>query len=176
MTTVYGVAFKRLYSNTKFYKLTCEDENHNGFQFQTGLNIDTVPFNPTGECSKGGLYFTEQNKVGKWMFYKDVKYIRPVIILDDSLIYIEEDKFKADKFYLGEKKLIEDFELWNDETFCKLAVQENGYALKYVKEPTEEIKKLAEQQIDTFWYDIHATNNYALPFAIRKHLYKKYLD
>jgi len=41
MTTLTGIEFKQLYPNTLFYKLTNETENHNGFQFKTGLNIDT---------------------------------------------------------------------------------------------------------------------------------------
>ncbi len=100
--------FKVEYPDTKFYKLTNESENHNGFQFVDGINIDTQKFNPSGECSSGGLYFTELNKIAMWISYRgqNMKYIREVEILDDSLIYIEDNKFKADKFILHQKVLL----------------------------------------------------------------------
>ncbi len=41
----------------RFFKLTTHNELHHGFQYTTGLNIDSLQFNPTGECSSGGLYF-----------------------------------------------------------------------------------------------------------------------
>ena len=101
--SISGLEFKLKYPNTDFYKLTNEDENHNRFQFKDGLNIDFNTFNPTGSCSKGGLYFTEYDKISLWINYnfQNMKYIRKVEILDDSKVYIEENKFKADKFILN---------------------------------------------------------------------------
>jgi hypothetical protein len=145
MSILTGSEFKAKYPNTKFYKLTNKSENHNGFQFIDGINIDTQKFNPSCTCSKGGLYFTELNKIAKWISYgeQNMKYIREVKILDDSQICIEENKFKTNKFILHPKVLLEEFEQWNNFEFCKLAVQQNGYALKYVKNQTDEICNLA---------------------------------
>ena len=94
---ISGVEFKSKYPTTRFYKLTNETENHNGFQFNDGINIDTVSFNPTGKCSAGGIYFTERDNIGRWISYINVSYIREIEIIDDSMVYIEEYKFKADK-------------------------------------------------------------------------------
>ena len=143
---ISGAEFKKKYPNTEFYKLTNETECHNEFQFKDGLNVDIVSFNPKGECSKGGLYFTELYKIGMWTNYIEIKYIRKVEILDDSLVYIENNKFKTDKFFLHEKALLENFPYWNDEYFCKVAVTQDGLVLQYVKEQTEEICKLAVQE------------------------------
>jgi hypothetical protein len=90
MTELTGSEFKAKYSKTKFYKLTNESEIHNGFHYVDGLNIDTLKFNPSGQCSSGGLYFTELNKIGMWISYRDqnLTYIREVEILDDSLVYV----------------------------------------------------------------------------------------
>ena len=62
------------------------------------------------------------------------------------MVYVEDNKFKTNKFTLKERILLEDFPSWNNLEFCKLAVQQNGYALKYVNGQTEEICKLAVQQ------------------------------
>jgi hypothetical protein len=143
---VSGEEFKKLYPNTTFYKLTNDIECHNGFQFNDGLNIDHVKFDPTDECKGGGLYFTELNNVAMWITYIHIKYIREVEILDDSLIYIEKNKFKTNKFVLKERCLLKDFPFLNDMYFCLLAVQQNGLALRYVHEQTNGICLIAVQQ------------------------------
>jgi len=147
---ISGKEFKSKYPTTIFYKLTNETENHNGFQFQDGLNIDTYPIN-INECSQGGLYFTDKNNILRWIKYngKEMKYIREVEILDDSLIFIEDKKYKTNKFILKQRQ-----ELTKNNMVCKLAVQQNCLALKYVKNQTNEICKLAVQQC-----------GYALPYV-----------
>ena len=139
MTELTGSEFKAKYLKTKFYKLTNESEIHNGFHYMDGLNIDTQNFNPSEQCSKCGLYFTELNKIDTWISNRreNIKYVREVEILDDSLVYIEENEFKADKFYLHPKLSLELF---------KCAVQQNGIPLKYVKSQAEKICELAVQQ------------------------------
>ncbi len=139
---ITGKEFKSKYPTTIFYKLTTETENHNGYQFQDGLNIDTNPIN-TIKCSKGGLYFTDEKYIYKWHLYNDkkMKYIRKVEILDDSTVFIEDDKYKTDKFVLETRE-----ELYENYIFCKLAVQKDGMALQYVKNQTVELYKLAIQQ------------------------------
>ena len=57
-TVLTGEEFNKFYCDTFFYKLTNETEKHHNFQYQDGLNVDTVEFNPVGKCSAGGLYFT----------------------------------------------------------------------------------------------------------------------
>ena len=141
-----GYEFKLKYPNTKFYKLTNESECHNNFQFKDGLNVDTIKFNPLGECYPGGLYFTELNKISCWISYIDIMYIREVEIIDDSVVKIEQNKFKTDKFILKNKQLISDFEYWNDLEFCKLYVKQNGMALRYVRNKTDELYKEAVKQ------------------------------
>ena len=54
-----GKEFNDITKDRKLVKLTVEGENHNGFQFKTGLNIDNKPFNPNGSCKAGGLYFCD---------------------------------------------------------------------------------------------------------------------
>src|SRR5665647_1264961 len=61
--------FNRQYNNgTKFVKLTYESENHNGMQYQDGLNVDIEPFLAYNYC-KGGIYFCRFDKMEKWLCY-----------------------------------------------------------------------------------------------------------
>src|SRR5579872_2844850 len=103
---IAGSEFNELFSNQTFIKLTNETENHNGFQFVDGLNIDTIDFNPNGQCQSGGIYFTHSTLMHKWIGYAPdniMRYIRKVIIPDDARIYIEKYKFKADKIILCQR-------------------------------------------------------------------------
>src|SRR5579872_4937683 len=76
---------------TLLVKLTNESENHNNFQFRTGLNIDNIPFNPTRECTAGGLYFCEFQYLEQYIMYgnKICINMRYVTIPDDAQVYIE---------------------------------------------------------------------------------------
>jgi hypothetical protein len=141
-TTVSGAQFNKYIKEAKIqlYKLTVESEIHNGFQFRTGLNIDTVRFNPTGCCCPGGIYFCEFSEIVKWLVYNDKVciYYRPVTIPDSALVYIEEDKFKADQLVLGDRHRI-----WDDEKICEMAVRHQPFHLQYVLNQTDKLCELA---------------------------------
>ena len=56
----------------KYYKITNKEENHNGFQYKDGLNIDTIEFDPNGSCRPGGLYYTNNTSCGDcWVIDND---------------------------------------------------------------------------------------------------------
>jgi hypothetical protein len=139
--TMTGKEFKELYPNKLFYKITNELECHNNFQYKDGLNEDIIKFYPCGKCMPGGLYFAELNDIAHWLDFG--VNIRRVIILDDSLVYIEENKFKTNKFYLNKKISLVDFEYWHDYEFCKLAIEKNPHILQYIKNQTDELCRMA---------------------------------
>ena len=146
MTTLLGTEFNEQYPNTEFYKVLTTDCKHYGFTYQHGLNIDHIPFNPMGECSLGGLYFTEVDKVSYWIDRFKSVYIAKVTIPSNASVYVEKDKFKADQFILDldNKMLIKDFYMWENEEFCKISVsQADTYNLIFVRNQPDEICKLA---------------------------------
>src|SRR5579872_2345629 len=151
--TMTGKQFNKIFKKTKFVKMTNMDENHNGYKFKDGLNIDTSPFYPYDECTKGGIYFTDFKKRYTWFYYWTtlMKHIRKVTIPNDAQVYVEKDKFKADKIFLGPKKVISKkdylnalkeghicFEVIPDyfksRKLCMDAVGTTGRLLKYVPE------------------------------------------
>src|SRR6185369_15946431 len=81
-------------------------------------------------------------------------YVRLVKIPADAQIWVETDKFKADRLILEDRQRIADLEVWEDSSYCLTAVQNNGYALQYVKEQTPEICLAAVQN-----------NGYALQYV-----------
>jgi len=127
-----------LKQNKKFYKLTNKEELHYGLQYQDGLNVDPNPFNPSGECSKGGMYFFEQSQLLFYCDYvKEAYWIREVVLLHsyEPRVYREENKYKTDTFFLKERKRFDgDLSKYVTKEMCLEAVKKNGYgnALRYV--------------------------------------------
>lgn len=111
---ISGKQFNKLSKDIELVKLTNCNEIHNTFEYKTGLNVDTLKFNPHGTCSSGGLYFCTIQNAFRWVFYSNklftpltmMMYIRSVTIPDDASVYVESDKIKADKIILGERKQI----------------------------------------------------------------------
>ena len=98
-----GKDFKNLVRSS-FYRITNYEEIHNGFEYKTGLNVDVLPFDPSGECKAGGLYFFDGSQVTNFKQYVPTGYwMRRVIIPDDAMVYIEKGKYKTNKFILREK-------------------------------------------------------------------------
>ncbi len=140
-----GKIFNLKYKNKNFVKLTNETENRNGYQFKNGLNVDCVPFNPTENCKSGGIYFCQIEDLHKWLYYDNspMFYVRSVIIPDDSLIYIERNKFKTDQLILGEKKPIADLDIWHNIEFCLSSIRQDYRTLQYISKQTDSIKLMA---------------------------------
>ena len=124
-------------------KILTDNLTHHGFEYKEGLNIDSVKFNPIGECSAGGLYFTYLNEAHLYFhFGNKFSY---VTIPDEALVYIEKNKFKANMLILTNILHLSELFLQNVQ-LCEYFVKQKGLALKYVNEQTEEICKLAVQK------------------------------
>ena len=155
MTTLSGKEFNDKYHDIELYKVLSTDSIHFGFQYKHGLNVDSLPFNPRGECSKGGLYFVSLYNLSLWLNMGI--YIARVTLPNDASIYTEENTFKADKIILDldNKVLISDFYIWKNNNWCIRMINKNGVNLQYIKEQSEEMCKLAVCQ-----------NGYALQYVI----------
>jgi len=91
-----------------FYKITNEEEIHHGLQYHDGLNIDPLPFSPTGDCVHGGIYFAREDILA---FLSKGPWIRTVTIPEDAQV-IENPgapprKWRADRVELGPRRRID---------------------------------------------------------------------
>ena len=89
-----------------FYKITNEEENHNGLQYKTGLNVDPLPWNPSGSCESGGIYFSREDILA---FMHCGPWIRKINIPRETEVYEDPDKpkkWKAHKVILGKRRKI----------------------------------------------------------------------
>jgi hypothetical protein len=80
---------------------------HHGFEYKLGWNIDTLPFNPSGLCSYGGLYFTDLCHLHEYVTYGDI--IATVHLLPTEKVYTEYHKYKAHLIFISKMELINDF-------------------------------------------------------------------
>jgi len=89
-----------------YYKILNEEESHHNLQYKTGLNIDPYPFNPSGDCQPGGIYFASNDILA---FLEYGPWIRKVTLLEDTQVYENPGrpkKWKANKVLLGERRRI----------------------------------------------------------------------
>jgi len=128
-----GKEFNEIMKDKKFYKFTKDHEIHNGFQFTTGLNINNEKYSALLSC-QAGLYFSDLENAHKWV--QGHTYYRIVIIPDNARVSFERDKYKADRFILGERQLIESC----NEITEYLASQLIPRFLKYATNLTDEMK------------------------------------
>ena len=86
-----------------YYKILNEKECHNNMQYKTGLNTDILPFNPSGDCKTGGIYFSREDILS---FLSYGCWIRKVTLPKDEIVYEnpgKPKKWKAHSVYLGRK-------------------------------------------------------------------------
>jgi hypothetical protein len=70
-----------------YYKLTEYNFESRGFKYKLGLNMDTKPFNPSGCCSGGGLYFCELENLHQFESYGN--YLTPIVVPHSIPVYKE---------------------------------------------------------------------------------------
>jgi len=103
-----------------YWKVTNEDECHYGLQYKTGLIIDPKPFNndPNESCVEGGIYFTTKEFIHRFFW------------IGTNLRHPNNDKYRADKVILGEKK---DLNYYFDHLFDKktFPIDEYKYLIKH---------------------------------------------
>ncbi len=115
---------------TAYYKITNQEETHNGFQYQDGLNVVNEEFDDRGASAIGIAYFTDINHVP--LFYGRGINIRKVTLPDtDSdfeMVATEDGKFRVNRIILGEKMSLFDPKTYQD---LGLNMQDNNYLVYF---------------------------------------------
>jgi len=146
-----------------FYKILNEEETHHGLKYHDGLNVDPLPFNPSGDCEPGGIYFAREDILA--FLNSDSVWIRKVTVPEGEPIYENPGspkKWKAKRVILGPRRRIDlqvikelveegaDIHAGNDCALLWAALSGRLNILKYFSEKG---------------VDIHAYNNCALRWA-----------
>jgi hypothetical protein len=112
---------------------------HNGFTYKEGLNVDTLPFNPSGSCEPGGLYYTSLDHLEKWRHDERWPLIADVTIPADARVHTEPcgTKWKADKLVLSNIRSAREFMAARNEAEICSMLTNHPWMLKHVSDPTE---------------------------------------
>jgi cation transport regulator ChaC len=127
-------------------KLVASNMVNRGLPLKPGLNIDPIPFSHTGDCVAGGIYYCDAQDLMHWYRNLGYKHLCTVTIPDGAQTVKLDRKYRSDQVILGDPYHISEHSLWQDYDLVKLIVQQDGFALKYVKTQTDEICKLAVRQ------------------------------
>jgi hypothetical protein len=103
----------------KYWKITNEEENHYGMQYQDGWNTDINEFDLSPECG-GGLFFASRDILGfggYGCYVREVTFEETEQVIEVNSLGLQ--KFKAHKIHLGERRN------WNDPEDIKELI-ENG--------------------------------------------------
>ena len=118
-----------------YLKITNFEENHHGLQYHDGLNIDPVPFRQVGSCCPGGIYFTTQKYICK--FIGIGVYVREVTIPEDAEMRMDPSggKWRASAVILGERRDLGEAGTWKWLVENGVDIHtDDDYALKYAAE------------------------------------------
>ena len=115
-----------------YYKFVRDDYTHNGFVYKLGLNIDHLPFNPSGSCESGGLYFTDLEHVLEYSDYGHL--VAEIELPDNARIYKDPNgnKWKADRFIIKQINTFDFFVEDKDEAFFLMIIKENSEMLRHI--------------------------------------------
>jgi len=61
----------------KYFKIV-DPNRHSGIVYKEGYNEDPLPFNPSGDCKPGGIYFSGKDILAFLHFGSDVYEVEPV--------------------------------------------------------------------------------------------------
>jgi len=186
-----GAQFNDIYKGVKLYKFLHNNLTHYGFQYKLGLNIDTTPFKPKNTCSEGGLYFCDETTCyHHWRLYG--KKVALIEIPSDAIVYVEETKFKADRLMITE---IIDYDDLNDDFWinmsdhdtsalefmkvqpyhiCKRTIEQNGLAIRLIRDQTDELCKLAVKKNGDALRHVTNQTFEVCRLAVEQTIYAKY--
>jgi hypothetical protein len=163
---------------SQFYKLLSDDLRHYDFTYHEGLNVDTLPFDPSGSCRPGGLYYTTLEHLPRW-YSRCWPLIADVYLPPEARVYVEPGgtKWKADQLVLSNIRPLSEFLATLDEAIlcpmlqmngwmikdvvnqtqrlCLAAVQQDGWALKYVRNQTPTVCLAAVQKAGSALMYVH---------------------
>jgi hypothetical protein len=150
-----------------YYKIINEKHNHNGLQYKEGLNVDNVPFNPSGECNPGGMYFFKLKNLADFLHFGT--YIYEVTLPEDAQIYHEKRKSKADKIIISNKRDLREVSTWGHLVKNNVDIharEECAFRWATLNGYSKVVKFLVESDVD-----IHAREDWAIRYAkINGHL------
>lgn len=135
-----------------YFKITNEQENHRGLQFNDGEIRDILPFdsNPRNSCCPGGIYFTDEKNATNYFSYGP--WIRQLDLPTDALCVKDASggKWRASKVFLHPRKRIWTVETmqWLIDNGVKIIEDNSVFYSACIEAHIEVINFLIEKGVD----------------------------
>ena len=126
------------HTDQKFYKVLKVDLVHYGFKYALGLNEDHLPFNPSGTCQPGGLYYTTAEHIPAFLSLgKLIAEVEP-----KGQIYADPEgkKWKTDKLYVHSIRSVREWLSVQNESVQLAAIKINPFNIQYIDDPSEAVQ------------------------------------
>jgi len=144
----------------KFYKIINSKSGHHGLFYKEGRNVDPLPFNPHGNCEKGGIYFSREDIFYFWNYGDEVYEVIPISEIYENPWTPKKWKCKEiDLKHIGKtselktiKHLVEqgaDIHADYDLVLFLASKNNNLDVVKYLIEQGANIHSLSEQSLRT---------------------------
>jgi hypothetical protein len=151
----------------KFYKVINTDFTHKGFKYQLGMNVDTKPFNPTGSCKPGGLYYTDLKHLPKYLGMG--RLLATVEPKGDVYEDPPGGKWKTDRLLVKSIMPVSKWINEQSEEMKQYIIGKNGSLLYLIDNPSEEIKLCAVRSCNTALNTIKNPSDAIKLEAVRSH-------
>ena len=93
----------------ELYKILKPNMKHFNYQWREGVNIDVLPWNPSGSCEPGGLYFTTIDQLHNYAQNPYAQcWVGRVTLDDNEEVWQEQGKWKAHRVFLEEPVRVKD--------------------------------------------------------------------
>lgn len=99
---------------------------HYTHQYKEGKNVDSIKFNPTGSCQGGGMYFVTLDNIQEFLSFGD--HLAVIEVYDNSRVYVEKNKFKANKFNIVKIIPFDEVAQYSEEIATQILIPAVGEA------------------------------------------------
>lgn len=109
-------------------KLLNSDFVHYGVTYRGGLNVDPLPWNPSGSCEPGGLYFTLPRYAGNWVT-RFTEHVADVVVPDGQPVWADDDsptKWKAPQLVISNIRPLREFLMTLTDTDLSVFIRRAG--------------------------------------------------
>ena len=144
----------------KYFKIV-DPQGHHGMVYHNGYNEDPLPFNPSGDCEPGGIYFASRDIFSFLNYGTELYEVEPIGEIYKNPGTIKKYKAHAlNMKYVGKVDDINTFKYLVDNGANIHADEDCALRLYAENGQIEVVKYLIEQGAD-----IHTYNDYALRYA-----------
>jgi hypothetical protein len=128
-------------SVTPLFKLTVDSNCHHGYVYQKGINADPLDWNED-EYKAGGFHLTDLEHLAYWCDYEatSMYWVWEARIIEGTPWKEYSNKYKAHDVELRNPRPIHELKCWDDEAFCRTAVQVNPRTIRFMCNPSEVVQ------------------------------------